>query len=298
VPAFGLENAIMVVTCGFLWLRVRLSGGDLVLARESAEHLLSADPVLGEVDVRWPGVSLSRCELAKGTVRPGGVVVQQVFGQHPAFALGACGGLAIILMPSALNTASKASVNWPARSLIRNLTGVAPWPVHHDVAGCLCRPCAVRVRGDAGQVNAAGAVLDDDEGVNAPQWHGVHVKGSRRRGSRRPGRSGTLPGRARAAGRWIDPGTMEDLPHCGSSDRWPSLTSSPWTRRCAGVDGRAVSAAGGGGRPRAEQPEGGSGHRRPARRPGGRKPGSARVRRSAAGRRPSGRRAAAGPAVR
>ena len=51
---------------------------------ESAEDLFSADPVLGEVDLRWPGVSLSRCELAEGTVRPGGVVVAQVLGQHPA----------------------------------------------------------------------------------------------------------------------------------------------------------------------------------------------------------------------
>jgi hypothetical protein len=45
-----------------------------------------------------------------------------------AFALGAYGGLARILMPSALNTASKASANWSARSLIRNLTGVARAP--------------------------------------------------------------------------------------------------------------------------------------------------------------------------
>ena len=30
-----------------------------------------------------------------------------------AFALGACGGLARILMPSAVNTASKQAVNWP-----------------------------------------------------------------------------------------------------------------------------------------------------------------------------------------
>ena len=45
-----------------------------------------------------------------------------------AFALGACGGLARILMPSAVNTASKELVNWPARSLIRNSTVVARWP--------------------------------------------------------------------------------------------------------------------------------------------------------------------------
>jgi hypothetical protein len=59
-----------------------MSGGDLVLVRESAEDLFPADPVLSQVDPRWPGVSLSRCELAEGTVRPSGVVVPQVFGQH------------------------------------------------------------------------------------------------------------------------------------------------------------------------------------------------------------------------
>ena len=47
----------------------------MVLVRESAKDLFPADPVLGEVDLRWPGVSLSRGELAEGTVRPGGVVV-------------------------------------------------------------------------------------------------------------------------------------------------------------------------------------------------------------------------------
>ena len=61
-----------------------LSGGDLVFVDEPAEDLFSADPVFGEVDFRWPGVSLSRCELAEGTVRSRRVVVQQVFGQHLA----------------------------------------------------------------------------------------------------------------------------------------------------------------------------------------------------------------------
>src|ERR1039458_403740 len=61
-----------------------MSGGDLVLVCESAEDLFPADPVLGEVDLWWPGVSLSGCELAEGTVRPGGVVVLKVFGQYLA----------------------------------------------------------------------------------------------------------------------------------------------------------------------------------------------------------------------
>jgi len=61
---------------------VRLPGSDLVIVRESAEDLFSADPVLSEVDLGWPGVSLSGCELAEGAVRPGGVVVLKVSGQH------------------------------------------------------------------------------------------------------------------------------------------------------------------------------------------------------------------------
>ena len=52
--------------------------------RESAEDLFSADPVPGEVDHLRPGAGLGRCELAEGAVRPGGVVVPQVFGQYLA----------------------------------------------------------------------------------------------------------------------------------------------------------------------------------------------------------------------
>jgi len=82
--------------------------------------------------------------------------------------LGACGGLARILMPAAVNTASKEPVNWPARSLTRNLTEAARWPrFGREVAACLCRPRAVRVGGDACQVDAAGAVLDDEPRVEA-----------------------------------------------------------------------------------------------------------------------------------
>src|ERR1039457_1726050 len=153
-----------------------MSGSDLVLVRESAEDLFPADPVLGEVDLRWPGAGLCGCELAEGAVRPGGAVMLKVFGQYLAqmvliddqrrsrssrrrvpmilsqiaFALGACGGLARILMPSAWNTASKEPVNWPARSLIRNLIEAvrcprsirklrAAWVVHAP-SGFVVRP--------------------------------------------------------------------------------------------------------------------------------------------------------------
>jgi hypothetical protein len=72
----GLEHTTMAVTC-FSLAQGGLSGGDLVFVCESAEDLLAADPVPGEVDLRWLGGSLSRCELAEGPVRPGFVVVQQ-----------------------------------------------------------------------------------------------------------------------------------------------------------------------------------------------------------------------------
>lgn len=52
--------------------------------RETTEDLLSANLVLGEVDLRRPDVSVSRWQLAQGAVRPGAVVVEQVLGQYPA----------------------------------------------------------------------------------------------------------------------------------------------------------------------------------------------------------------------
>jgi hypothetical protein len=155
------------------------------------------------------------------------IIVSQI-----AFALGACGGLARILMPSAWNTASKEPVNWPARSLIRNLTESLLAQVHQEVTRRLRCPGALRVRGDAGQVGATGAVLDDDQGVEAPEQHGVHVDkigredaagfavrncfqvGPVRRGA------GSIPASCRICH------TVE------AAIGWPSLASSPGTRRC------------------------------------------------------------------
>jgi hypothetical protein len=47
--------------------------------------------------------------------------------------------------------------------------------VHDQVAGGLGGPSAGRVRGDPGEVGAAGAVLDHDQGIYAPQGDGVDV---------------------------------------------------------------------------------------------------------------------------
>jgi hypothetical protein len=69
-------------------------------------------------------------------------------------------------------------VNWPARSLIRNLTRVMRAPRSIRVTRRLGRPRAVRVRSDAGQVHPAGAMFYEDQGIEAPQQHGVHVRKS------------------------------------------------------------------------------------------------------------------------
>jgi hypothetical protein len=142
---------------------------------EPAEDLLPLD------SVRWP-----RARCGQRPVQVMLVDDKQPVGECPAqvpmspsqmaFAFGACGGLATILMPSAVNTASNELVNWPARSLIRNFTEAARWPqVHQEIAGYLRGPCAVGVRGDAGGVGTAGAVLEDDQRVDGPEQHGVYV---------------------------------------------------------------------------------------------------------------------------
>ena len=82
-----------------------------------------------------------------------------------AFALGACGGLARILMPSpeyGVEGGGELASAIPDQEPDRTLELAE---VHQEVTRRLRRPRAVGVRGDPGQVDAAGAVLDDDQGV-------------------------------------------------------------------------------------------------------------------------------------
>ena len=110
-------------------------------------------------------------------------------------------------------------MNWPARSLIRNLTEAARWPrsIRRLRAACVVHaPSGLAVM--PARWSTAGAVLDDDQRVDAPQQHGVHV--DEVDGDDAAGLRGQelLPGRARAAGRGIDPGVVQDLPDRGGGD--------------------------------------------------------------------------------
>jgi len=96
--------------------------------------------------------------------------------------------------------------------------GRAMAEIHQDVAGRLGRPSAVRVGGDADQVNPASAVLDHDQRVDAPRQHGVHVDEVDGDDAAGLGGQKLLPGRAGAARRGIDPGVMQDLSHRGGRD--------------------------------------------------------------------------------
>src|ERR1035441_4446001 len=102
-----------------------------------------------------------------------------------------------------------------------------PAEVHQEVACCLCGPRPVRVRGDAGQMNAAGAMLDDDQGVDAPKEHRVHVDEIDRDNAAGLRGQELLPGRACTAGRRVDPGIMPDLPHRGAGAWGAELAELP-----------------------------------------------------------------------
>ena len=80
-----------------------------------------------------------------------------------------------------------------------------------------------RTSRDTGEVNAAGAVLDDDQGVDAPEQHGIHMDEIDRKNPAGLRGQDLLPGRPFAAGCGADPGIMQDLPHRGCSDRVAEL---------------------------------------------------------------------------
>ena len=147
-----------------------------------------------------------------------------MIGSQMAFALGARGGLARILMPSAWKTASKEAAGLAGAISDQELGwSRALAEVHQEVTGCLCCPCAVGACGDTGQVSAAGAMLDDDQRVDAPEKHSVHMDEAGREDAAGLRDQELLPGRTRATGYRADPGVVQDLPHRGRGDRVAEL---------------------------------------------------------------------------
>lgn len=94
-----------------------------------------------------------------------------------AFARGARVGVLMIVTSVPVNTASKAAVNLPSRSRMRNrISRWAVVQVHEQVARLLGQPRCGRVRGDAEDVHTAGGVLDDEERVEPVQCDRVEVE--------------------------------------------------------------------------------------------------------------------------
>ena len=92
-----------------------------------------------------------------------------------------------------------------------------------QVAGLLHGPLAGGVRGDAAEVHPAGAVLDEHQDIPSLAQHGVRVQEVDREDPGGLGVQELPPGRARAARRWIDARSMQDLPDSGRGDRHAEL---------------------------------------------------------------------------
>ena len=137
--------------CGCRKSRPR-SCGERVFVDEAADAVVPSDSEGVEVgDGRW--YRREGCRLLEGSVRAVLVVMSLVLAENPqqmslvqinvwssssrrqppiqrcmiAFARGAWIGLRTILIPTAVNTASKAAGNWVSRSRSRNLLDSAPW---------------------------------------------------------------------------------------------------------------------------------------------------------------------------
>ena len=89
--------------------------------------------------------------------------------------------------------------------------------------------------GDAGQVNPAGAMLDHDQRVDAPQQPDVHLHAADSEDSAGLGGQELLAGRARAAGAEPIPASCRICQTVEAAIGWPGLASSPCTRRCPHV---------------------------------------------------------------
>lgn len=81
-----------------------------------------------------------------------------------AFIRGTPGRIGTTRAPTAVKTASKPSVKYPALSRIRyRMPAVCVVQAHHQGAGLLGGPLGGDIAGDAGNVHATGAVLAEEQ---------------------------------------------------------------------------------------------------------------------------------------
>ena len=102
--------------------------------------------------------------------------------------------------------------------------------VHGEVAGLLHRPGPGRVRGYSGQVQPAGAVLDEDQHVQPPEQRRLHNQEVTGDDRVRLGGQELPPGRSGPPGCRFDACGVQDLPYRGRGDRAPEpreLTLDP-----------------------------------------------------------------------
>jgi len=131
-----------------------------------------------------------------------------------AFARGAWTGVLMMRVPAAVRTASDAAVNLVPRSRIKDLIRAA-WPsrVIRRLRACWVARSPAGWGGDPGQVHAAGAVLDEGQGVEALEEDGAGVEevcGQDRGGLAGQGLAPGACGTAGAGAR-----VLEDLPRGG-----------------------------------------------------------------------------------
>src|SRR5688500_3235230 len=115
-----------------------------------------------------------------------------------AFIRGACGALLMMRRSSARKTLSNVWLNYEAQCLHPKSE------VDGAVPGHLGRPLPGRVGGDAGDVQAAGAVFEEYQRVQTPAERGVEVEEVRRDDALGLGGEELPPGRAGAAWYRVD----------------------------------------------------------------------------------------------
>ena len=128
----------------------------------------------------------------------------------------------MIRSPSALNTsAERGGEDRVAIMDQEPQRAEAVAQVHGEVAGLLRRPCPGRARGHPGQVQPAGAVLDEHQHVQPLEQHRLHHQEVTGDDGVRLGGQELPPGRPGPPGRGIDARGVQDLPHRGRGDRMP-----------------------------------------------------------------------------